>query len=94
MHLCKIEALAVGQDGSGPGSIAKGQLPGGVAYSHSRPLPVIHDSRQRGSEIFVSPVHKLMLSWRIHRSGAGITPGGSESSGLAVPPAAILSTCV
>jgi len=33
MHLCEIEALAVGQDGSRPGAIAEGQFPGVVAGS-------------------------------------------------------------
>ena len=27
MHLCEIEALAVGQDGSGPSPVAKGSFP-------------------------------------------------------------------
>ena len=27
MHLCEIEPLAVGQDGSGPSPVAEGQLP-------------------------------------------------------------------
>jgi hypothetical protein len=43
MHLCEIEALAVGQDGSRPGPIAEGQLPGVVAYSHSRPRADVGD---------------------------------------------------
>jgi organic hydroperoxide reductase OsmC/OhrA len=31
MHLCEIEALAVGQDGSGPSPVAEGQLPGAAS---------------------------------------------------------------
>jgi hypothetical protein len=31
MHLCEIEALAVGQDRSGPGPVAEGQLPGAAS---------------------------------------------------------------
>jgi hypothetical protein len=37
MHLCEIEALAVGQDGSGPSPVAEGQLPGAASNSQSRP---------------------------------------------------------
>jgi hypothetical protein len=44
MHLCEIEALAVGQDGSGPSPVAEGQLPGAASNSQSRPVP---DLRRR-----------------------------------------------
>jgi hypothetical protein len=37
MHLCEIEALAVGQDGSGPSPVAEGQRPGAASNSQSRP---------------------------------------------------------
>jgi hypothetical protein len=37
MHRCEIEALAVGQDGSGPSPVAEGQLPGAASNSQSRP---------------------------------------------------------
>ena len=41
MHLCEIEALAVGQDGSGPSPVAEGQLPGAASNSQSRPQPEV-----------------------------------------------------
>jgi hypothetical protein len=41
MHLCEIEALAVGQDGSGPSPVAEGQLPGAASNSQSRPGAVV-----------------------------------------------------
>lgn len=37
MHLCEIEALALGQDRRPAEPNAEGQLPGTVAYTHSRP---------------------------------------------------------
>jgi hypothetical protein len=45
MHLCEIEALAVGQDGSGPSPVAEGQLPGAASNSQSRPEAAVQPRR-------------------------------------------------
>ena len=60
MHLCEIEALAVGQDGSGPGPFAEGQLPGAASNSQSRPRAVSR-CRQLLSRKAVVPHRALVV---------------------------------
>jgi hypothetical protein len=67
MHLCEIEAIAVGQDGSRPGLMAEGQLYGTIAYSHYRPQAVRRDRPVWRGEIS-SPWGNVLLIGRFRRS--------------------------